>query len=559
MNFCYDVMKRLVLILFLMILTITTVNVFAEERLILIEHFTGASCSPCAHQNPVLEELLSRNTDKIILLTHQCFIPAYDPMYEDYPEGTDKRRSYYGINSAPTTVLDGNVKGPTSPSNIKQNDLDARFAAPSPFKIDLTYQKNDEKIDVKMIITADDNIVGHFKARIAVIENEIHFDEPPGSNGEKEFNKVLKQFLPSPEGIDIQDNWAKDQSYEINESWTFKNIYDFDEIAVVAYVQNDDTKEIMQAAFAEVEPQHEFDAKLSKLHEFPVEVCPGMVGDFASTAVVTNYGNEPITSFDIECKINDSEGEVINWTGNLDLLDFVVIHFPELELGKLAENNIISAKISNINGKNEDENINNNEVVEEFNAYMAVSSGFKMKFRAGTIYKDFLWRLVCDGQSKVPDEFYNYRGGYNSSDTNEVIFELPEDCWRIIFKIKNSSNVKDFFLEIIDDEEVKFRTETIGYLLHLPLYITETTSVEDFEQVDESNPVFPNPSIGIINLNNANIADVEVFDLMGNKLFDYEKLPINSKINLTHLSNGIYILRILEEGGIYTKTVILNK
>ncbi len=93
------------------------------------------------------------------------------------------------------------------------------------------------------------------------------------TNGEKEFFYVMKKMLPNASGRIITLP-AKDQSITLSETYTFPGSYrlplsaitnsgnyagidltkehtveDFDNLAVVVFVQNNNTKEVMQAAW----------------------------------------------------------------------------------------------------------------------------------------------------------------------------------------------------------------------------------------------------------------------------------------------------------------------
>ncbi len=546
--------KFITLALLLMAIVITATS---QQRFMIIEHFTGASCSPCANQNPGLEELLSHNTDKVVLLAHQINIPGYDPMYYEYPEGTDARASYYGVNSVPQSVLDGNAVGPGSVGDITQEALDTRSQVPSPFNFDLSFETTNEQIEVNLEINAVSEVSGNLVVRIAVIENEIAFDDNPGSNREKDFIKVLKQFLPDPDGIDIEDSWSPGDNQNITESWVFENVYDINEIAVIAYIQDIDTREIHQAAFAKPKILHTLDAKLSKLHELPEEMCPGNPEGFAPRIVVTNYGSTPITSFDVECAINNGPTQTYSWAGTLNHIDPAIIHFEEMTLGTLLTENDVTAQVTNINNLTTDDNPDNNVDMEGFIASMSLSTSFQIRFRTGGLGDGFMWRVVCDGDTPVPAEYVDYHFGYNSADTIVIDINLTEDCWRFVMK-KGTGTLDNFFFEIIDQGEIQHHIEDMGYYLHIPFFVDPYLNYNTQKEQNDLK-VYPNPSQGIINLTNTEIADVYIYDLHGRILKSLKKLPPHTSINLNDLKNGLYLIRIEQNSKVTTEVISVMK
>ncbi|MBK6823766.1 MAG: hypothetical protein IPG87_12510 [Saprospiraceae bacterium] len=88
-------------------LLITSALTGQSPKKALYEHFTQASCPPCASVNPVLHPILDRNKDKVVQITHQVSWPGYDQMNEDNPSEVANRVSYYGTNAVPSGFLKG--------------------------------------------------------------------------------------------------------------------------------------------------------------------------------------------------------------------------------------------------------------------------------------------------------------------------------------------------------------------------------------------------------------------------------------------------------------------
>ncbi len=72
-------MKRFTLIAAVLLLSS---GLYAQsQRLVLLEHFTQASCGPCATYNPSIHTWLVNNPDKITSINYHTSWPGYDPMY----------------------------------------------------------------------------------------------------------------------------------------------------------------------------------------------------------------------------------------------------------------------------------------------------------------------------------------------------------------------------------------------------------------------------------------------------------------------------------------------
>lgn len=295
-----------------------TLSAFAfsqSQRLVLVEHFTQASCGPCASQNPALETTLNANPTKVVAIKHQVSWPGTDPMNAHYPAGPGDRRNYYGISSVPNTVLDGNVGGPGAPNSVvTQASIDNRYAVSSPFDIGLTFTKVGSVLTANMNITCTQNVTGNLVAHIAVVEKHISFGSPPGSNGETDFHNVLKQYLPNTSGTSLSGSWTVGQTQSITESWAWTNVYDENELAVIAFIQDVTTKEVHQAQFASTASVPASDDAGIMNATNAGNLCNTT---YTPTVTLANYGSNTLTSATINYNVNGGPNQTYNWTGSL--------------------------------------------------------------------------------------------------------------------------------------------------------------------------------------------------------------------------------------------------
>ena len=75
-------------------------------------------------------------------------------------------------------------------------------------------------------------------------------------------------------------------------------------------------------------------------------------------------------------------------------------------------------------------------------------------------------------------------------------------------------------------------------------------------ELDKMN-VYPNPFTNYILLNNAQNANVEIFDSLGKRVFA-DKDFISNTIDTSQFSSGLYFVKIQKEGKIETKKLIKN-
>lgn len=232
-----------------------SVMLFSQsQRLQLYEEFTGENCGPCASSNPALNTLLNANEDKVVAIKYQVNIPSGGTLYNQTSAETNPRRSYYSITSAPMGVHDGNVyQGHVA--NFNQTRINNEYLVASPFDMRVKHWLNASKdsVFVETVIKATQAISGaNLVAHNVVIEREMHFATPPGSNGEKDFEGVMRKMLPGVSGTTLAANWAIGDSVVLNLTWPIASyVYDKNQLAIVAFVQDNTSKNVKQAAYSE--------------------------------------------------------------------------------------------------------------------------------------------------------------------------------------------------------------------------------------------------------------------------------------------------------------------
>lgn len=343
---------------FLTIASMFIVNVMAQTpRLVLLEHGSSATCGPCAAQNPTLTNTLNANKDKIIAIKYQVWWPApgNDPMYLANPSEIKARvQTYYAINSVPQSVLDGNVfQG--APTGITTTSITNRQKVNSPFEIKLTHNtySNGDSVHVRAVIKASEVVsLPSLVLQIALIENHIQYDKPASTNGETEFKNVMRKMLPNASGTDLQDAFQIGDSVVIEKYAKIVNYKEKIELAVVAFVQNNATKEVLQAAYSAPKASATTDASLKSILEPSTEIC----GDIVLPKIrIKNEGSNNLTSLKVQYNVNSGNLSEFNWTGNVAFLENAEISLPSYTF-IVKDTNTLKVIISNpsdANGKND--------------------------------------------------------------------------------------------------------------------------------------------------------------------------------------------------------------
>ena len=267
-----------------------TLNVFDNfvQRIPMLEVFTSSTCPPCVQGNINLKNVLSNyNQTDYTLLKYQMSWPGSGDPY--YTQEAGDRRTFYGVNSVPRLEIDGGYDG--NPSGFTTQEFDESAGIPSFSTISANYsvyhdQGQNSVVDMNVTIDPiEDFNSNDLTLFVAIIEYATYNNT--GSNGETEFLHVMKKMIPSSSGTAIPALQAGVQE-SFNFSYNFQGQYtlpvdanspinhmnshsveDFDNLGVVVWVQDVNTKEVLQSTTASIVANVEENITASRLMIFP--------------------------------------------------------------------------------------------------------------------------------------------------------------------------------------------------------------------------------------------------------------------------------------------------
>lgn len=229
----------------------------------LYETFTSSTCPPCTPANTNMEAIFANNPGEANSIKYQMSWPgAGDPYY--YSEGGD-RRVYYGVSSVPNVAIDGGWNG--NGNNITQQLFDDFQNVPAFVEMSATYSQFSKTVETTVTITPlADNSSSNLALFAAIYSKRDTANV--GTNGETEFFHVVKKIMPSSSGQSISSLTAN-QAITQTLSYTFNGNYrlpanasgainintehtveDFGNLGVILWVQDTQTKEVLQSVDA---------------------------------------------------------------------------------------------------------------------------------------------------------------------------------------------------------------------------------------------------------------------------------------------------------------------
>ncbi len=242
-------MKRISM-LFLAMLLAAGYAYADSPRMILMEEFTNAANNSCASRNPVFQQFVRDNSDIVIPLAFHTNFPINDIFYEHDSIMAKNRIDYYGIVNSPFLRVnglqpadtDGNAYAgdPADTSDIKL--VMNNYTAMSPVDMSIAEVRNGNSSDITITVASSQSLVGK-KLRIAAAEFVCTYPEgETAPNGEEHFFWVARKMFDNANGTTIvDDNFEKKVTVTMDSDWNPDNIY------FVAWIQDDASKEVLQA------------------------------------------------------------------------------------------------------------------------------------------------------------------------------------------------------------------------------------------------------------------------------------------------------------------------
>ena len=221
------------------------------NKIVLLEDFANVSCVPCVTSNQIIESLLNGSyAGKIVVVKFPINWPSpYDPFYLANKPACDERIAYYNIQNAPTIMVDGTLEPNPVDSNDIKLKLDERLTRTAQFSILVSKTFQDSSliinIDVQAVGLAGINL-NDLVLKSIIVENDIEFDQAPGSNGEKIFYNVLRKILPADEGFSFSGKSTLQQPLVLNWEADLLSNWNPGNLHVVVFIQNNQTKEVLQ-------------------------------------------------------------------------------------------------------------------------------------------------------------------------------------------------------------------------------------------------------------------------------------------------------------------------
>lgn len=259
---------------------------------------------------------------------------------------------------------------------------------------------------------------------------------------------------------------------------------------------------------------------------------------------IKNEGQNDLTSLTISYEIN-GDSHTYNWTGNIPALHNEDIQLPETAY-TIQATNTLSVSIPN------DDDNSNNEQTTTFNKAPEATGTIHLVITTDRWGYEFRWDLK-DPNGNVVDS----GRAYGNSTTTTVRVDMDADCYTLTTYDTAGDGGCRVIATDTDGTEV-FRA--VGNWGDKKVGQFSSNGILGINQsILEGINIYPNPTQDILNISNAESADIQVFDLLGRTILSKGKISLNEQLNVSSLNAGTYFIQITKEGATTTKKFIVAK
>jgi thiol-disulfide isomerase/thioredoxin len=247
------------------------------NRVVLAEVFSGSSCGPCVAADLAFEAALERyDTRELAVLMYHIHIPDVDPLATPASEA---RKEFYGVNIAPSAYFNGVAQSGIGGGRSRVEEsfakikpvIEKSLESYSEAALRISAMQQGSVLKVKVTVDNVRSSSSHLRLHLALVEDEVRYTSVNGLRfhpmvvramaGERAAGFALKADKPSTfeQTFELQNIEAAIKAYlddyELNGRTlptkfdVKKHEIDRNRLSLVTFIQDNQTKKILQAIY----------------------------------------------------------------------------------------------------------------------------------------------------------------------------------------------------------------------------------------------------------------------------------------------------------------------
>jgi hypothetical protein len=217
-----------------------------RQRIILLEHFTNSTDAKSLRIEHVVDSIAALEPLDMVNVKYHTNLYGSDNFDQLIHSSANVRVVYYGVPSVPYSEMDGGFANTAQYNYINHtlsfNDIEMRSLYDPDFKISLQTSNSSNIININTKISSLAALNNReITLHLAVLKVDTTITNT-------KYKNVLLTLLPDPAGVTYQQNWLPGDVKTYSEVYNVNNIRDTGKIIIVAFVQDEGTKEVLQVA-----------------------------------------------------------------------------------------------------------------------------------------------------------------------------------------------------------------------------------------------------------------------------------------------------------------------
>ena len=538
----------------------TIVSTTPENKKVILEEFTGINCVWCPDGHAIAQAIKDANPDDVFLInihtggfsTPSGGQPDFRTPFGSaiagqsglvgYPAGTVNRHHFPGQaqNGGSGTAMSRNQWN--SASNQTMGEASYLNMAT---EADIDVQTNEITVHVEAYYTGNSPESSN-KLNVALLQNNTLGPQTGGNMGNEYVHQHrLVHMITGQWGEVINET---SQGDFIDRTYTYTVPADYNGIPVeiaeleVVVFMTETNQEIISGNGTY--PTYSNFAHDNDVNARWVDDIADQCGfDLGPVVNIQNTGNDEVTSVEITYSINGGTAETYTWTGNLASLQNVDVELPAIGYA-VEEVNTVSVSL-----ENDDDNSNNNAEVTFDQTFLA-SNTINLILNTDFQGNQCTWEIV-----NVSGEVVESGGPYDNNQNIQETFELEGDCY--VFHLYDAGGNGGGSVVLYDGGGNTIYSTSGDYGDGDSTFFSTDGFLGITNAALEQLSVYPNPARGMINIAQAEGANVAIYDVSGRMVMSAEGIGANQQLNVASLVNGTYFVQVELEGNQSIKKIVI--
>ena len=531
----------------------TIVSTDPENKKVVLEEFTGITCGYCPDGHVIAQNIQNNNPGNVFLINiHQGgFANPGNTGFDFRTPFGNALAAQVGANFYPSATINRNSNALsrnawTSAANTalgQSSDVNVGVEA------DIDVQTNTITVHVEAFYTADSPESTN-KLNIALLQNNTIGPQTDYANGNTtEYNHMhrLVWLITGQWGEVITTTTA---GTFIDETYTYDIPDDYngvpvkiEDLEVVAFVT--ETQQKIPSGSGTYPTYFNFSAENNARPTSVEAILPQCGFDIAPNVTIQNFGENDLTEVEITYSVNGGASQNFTWTGSLLSLQSETVELPAISY-VVQDVNTIEISLS------DDDDNSDNQISENFDIANEHTTTINMILSTDNAGSQCTWEIMNAGGETL------YSGGpYGNNESVVEQFELTDDCYR--FRIFDSAGNGGGSIVLYDTNNDVVYNSPGNYGFGEEAHFKTVGELGNNDNVLGNVVIYPNPAKNNLNIQNAENSSVKVFDLLGRVVLLENNISLNQQIDVSKLTTGTYLIKIINGNQVKTDKFIINR